>query len=95
MREVVLVFMTLLVEKSFALSRCDLKGIVQKYVCLFKKLIPYQLQTYQAHHLPPSLFLGLKVLLLHSWALNVVIIVFTFLLLNFACALIVAIICFV
>jgi hypothetical protein len=32
MGEVILVFMTLLVEKSLALSRCDLKGIVPK-VC--------------------------------------------------------------
>jgi hypothetical protein len=32
MGEVVLVFITLLVEKSLALSRCDLKGIVPK-VC--------------------------------------------------------------
>jgi hypothetical protein len=30
MGEVVLVFMTLLIEKSLALSRCGLKGIVPK-----------------------------------------------------------------
>lgn len=38
MGEVVLVFMTLLVEKSLALSRCDLKGVVPKVCKPFEKV---------------------------------------------------------